>query len=63
MDMHKTMAMDDKFNSLVLKAQTAVDKLVSLAADMHEADHKPTQGQKSIVNELKREVDHLVSSL
>lgn len=62
-NLHKTMAMDDKFASLTLKAQTAIDKLVEIAADMHNADHKPTQGQKSMINSMMADLKHLVDTL
>jgi hypothetical protein len=62
-NLHKTMAMDDKFTALALKAQIAIDKLVSLAADMHDANHKPTNGQKAMINSLMAEVKHLVDTL
>jgi len=62
-NLHKTMAMDDKFTSLTSKAQTAIDKLVELVADMNNEKHSITSGQKGMIRSLQADVAHLVASM
>ena len=44
-NLHKTMALDDSFNSQMKKIQTAIDKLQKMPDAFFDAGHTPVESQ------------------